>query len=126
MTIGDKIRTYRTMKGLSQENVAKLLGISLNSFSKIERGETDITVTRLQQIADVLQIRITDIVGLGENGLYYVSGNQNSTNNPFINSHSKDSMEFIVELEKLRTENQGLKNEITHLKEIINLLKATA
>lgn len=121
MTTGDKIRTYRTMKGLSQENVAKLLGISLNSYSKIERGETDITVTRLQQIADVLQIRITDIVGLGDNGFYYPNGNQNNTN-----SLSGEGIEFIVELEKLRTENQGLKNEITHLKEIINLLKATA
>ncbi len=120
MTIGDKIRTFRTMKGLSQENVSELLGISLTSFSKIERGETDISYTRLEQIANVLQIRVSDIVGLNENGFYYVNGNHNS---PFINNSSRDNIELLIELEKLRSENTGLKTETENLNEIINLLK---
>lgn len=123
MTIGDKIRTYRTMKGLSQENVAELLGISLNSFSKIERGETDVSFSRLEQVADVLQIRVNDIVGLNENGFYYMNGSHNGL---FINNSSKENLEIVIEVERLRAENQGMKNEVENLKEIIGLLKAKA
>lgn len=42
MTIGDKIRNMRTIKGYSQENMAEMLGISVTAYAKIERGETDI------------------------------------------------------------------------------------
>ncbi|MFN0203152.1 MAG: hypothetical protein ACKVTZ_16620, partial [Bacteroidia bacterium] len=64
--------------------------------------------------------RVNDIVGLNENGFYYVNGNHNS---PFINNSSKESIEMIIEVERLRAENQGMKNEVENLKEIINLLK---
>jgi transcriptional regulator with XRE-family HTH domain len=109
------------MKGLSQENVAELLGISLNSFSKIERGETDVSFSRLEQVADVLQIRVNDIVGLNENGFYYMNGSHNGL---FINNSSKENLEIVIEVERLRAENQGMKNEVENLKEIISLLKA--
>lgn len=38
MKIGEKIRIFRQQKGYSQENLAQMLDISLNAYSKIEAG----------------------------------------------------------------------------------------
>ena len=57
-TIGQKIEKIRKLKGFSQEYIANKLRISQNSFSKIERGETKITLKKLNEICKVLEIDI--------------------------------------------------------------------
>ncbi len=44
------------LKGLTQEAFAERLGLSQNSYSKIELGKTRLNLERLRQIADALQI----------------------------------------------------------------------
>jgi transcriptional regulator with XRE-family HTH domain len=56
----------RTVKGLSQEDMAEKLGISPNGYGKIERGETDIQWSRLEQIAEVLGITVKELLNLNE------------------------------------------------------------
>ena len=46
MTIGEKIRFMRLLKGLSQEDMAEKLEISLNAFGRIERNETDLNLSK--------------------------------------------------------------------------------
>jgi transcriptional regulator with XRE-family HTH domain len=55
-TIGNKIRIQRLMKNYSQEYMAFMLEISQPAYSKIERDETEITLRRLYDIAEVLQV----------------------------------------------------------------------
>ena len=73
MTLNDNIRAFRTMKGLTQENLADMLDISSTAYAKIERGETEMSYTRLEQIAKSLDVRITDLITFGENGFYYMN-----------------------------------------------------
>jgi len=54
--IGEEIRTQRQRKGISQEAMAFDLDISQAAYSKIEREETQLTITRLYDIADILKI----------------------------------------------------------------------
>ncbi|MBO0931206.1 helix-turn-helix domain-containing protein [Fibrella aquatilis] len=51
---GERIRLTRLQRGLSQENVADLLGLSTTAYGDIERGKTELTVSRLIQIAGLL------------------------------------------------------------------------
>ena len=51
MHVGEKIRKIRDLKGLSQENVADLLGLSLPAYADIERRKKDVTLSRLVTIA---------------------------------------------------------------------------
>ena len=53
-TLGRNIRLTRQSQGLTQENVAADLGCSLNTYTKIERGETNVPFSRLIQIAKYL------------------------------------------------------------------------
>ena len=52
----EKIRLQRLQQGLSQENMADLLNLSTTAYGDIERGKTDLTLSRLSQIAQVLGV----------------------------------------------------------------------
>jgi len=56
-TIGKKLRALRLSKGLTQEELAFRLGISLPAYSKIERGITDVNISRLEQISIELGVK---------------------------------------------------------------------
>ncbi len=51
--LGDRLRTLRKTKGYTQENVADMLQISSTAYAKIERGETDISLSRMAELAKV-------------------------------------------------------------------------
>ena len=55
-TVGNKIRIQRLIKNYIQEYMAFMLEISQPAYSKIERDETDISLKRLWEIADVLEV----------------------------------------------------------------------
>ncbi len=48
------VRKIRELKNLSQSYVADMLGISTRTYSKIETGETQLTLSRLKEICEVL------------------------------------------------------------------------
>ncbi|MEY4926915.1 MAG: hypothetical protein RI894_1351 [Bacteroidota bacterium] len=125
MTIGAKIRNMRTLKNYSQDNMAEMLGISLNAYSKIEREETNVQYARLEQIAEVLKVSILELLSFGEGGMVYINGNvsNGSAGTGTIINSTKEEVEILVELMRLRTENEGFKKEITHLNSIISLLQ---
>lgn len=58
MLFGKEIRIQRTIKGYSQEYMANRLGISQNAYSKIERDETKLTLERLYDITEILEISV--------------------------------------------------------------------
>jgi len=54
MKIGNNIKVIReNEKNLKQEDVAKSLGISLKAYSNIENNVSDITLTRLFELAEI-------------------------------------------------------------------------
>ncbi|WP_214073305.1 helix-turn-helix transcriptional regulator [Mucilaginibacter sp. dw_454] len=56
------IRKKREERNYTQEYLAYKLNISQNAYSKIELGYTKITVERLFQIAEVLEINAADLL----------------------------------------------------------------
>ena len=58
------IKKLRQQKGWSQEHLAELMGYSGRSMiSKIERGEIDLTQSRIKQFADIFNISPDDLMG---------------------------------------------------------------
>lgn len=56
--VGMKIRIERIKKGLSQEKLAELAKIGINSVGGIERGEQSPTVETVAAIASALEIEL--------------------------------------------------------------------
>lgn len=120
MKVQEKIRTLRTNKGWTQENMAEMLGLSINGYSNIERGETDLTLQRLEQIAKLFEMSYLDLLNNGEKQGFYFSGNHNNQNSC---NHIYTDKDLAQEVEKLRLQNQFLEKENANLQEIIRLLK---
>ena len=66
MEIGTKIRKLRELKGLSQENMAYELDMSIAGYGKIERNEVSVNYDKLLKISETLNVRIEDIIGFDE------------------------------------------------------------
>jgi len=62
MSLTEKIRMFRIMKGYSQEYMANELDISQNAYSRLEAGKTEITVRRVYQVASVLGISVYELL----------------------------------------------------------------
>jgi transcriptional regulator with XRE-family HTH domain len=58
---GKAVRELRKEKGLSQEAFADLAGIDRSYMGHIERGEKNVTLTKIYQLADALEMGIIDI-----------------------------------------------------------------
>ncbi|MCA4899317.1 MAG: helix-turn-helix transcriptional regulator [Cytophagales bacterium] len=61
---GDRIRVLRLLKNYTQENVAEELGISGSAYAKIERGESDISISRIEQIGKVYGLNASQLISM--------------------------------------------------------------
>ena len=61
--IGQQIRKSRKAHGLSQEQLAEMVGISVTHMSHIETGNTKLSLPVLVEIATALNVRTDDLLG---------------------------------------------------------------
>jgi transcriptional regulator with XRE-family HTH domain len=124
MAVHEKIRLLRQLKGWSQEEAASKLEMSPNGYGSIERGETDVNLSRLEQIAALFGIKLADLLELNEKNVFNLAGSNNDQSHWHIGSCSPEFMQLKVELEKLQLLVEQKDKEVAYLKEIIDLLKA--
>jgi transcriptional regulator with XRE-family HTH domain len=74
--VGERIRLYRSMVGMSQQKLAENLGVTFQQLQKYERGENRIGAGRLLTVATVLGIPITFL--LDEEGFSQRHGSEHS------------------------------------------------
>lgn len=56
MNVGAKIKKVRELRDYTQEYMAQALKISQSQYARIERDQAELNFSRLQQIAELLQI----------------------------------------------------------------------
>ncbi len=123
MPAHEKIRFLRQAKGWTQEEVADKLKMSQNAYGSIERGETDVNLSRLEQIAGLYGIHSSEL--LHEKAVFNQSGtkNKNTQNYHATGSQSLEYLQLKSELEKQQLLNNTKDREIELLKEVIALMK---
>ncbi len=78
LSVGEKIKKMRELRNFTQNYMAEQLKMGQAGYSKIEQGETDISYSRLEQIAKVLKTNVEDIINFDEKKIF---------NNYFDNVH---------------------------------------
>jgi transcriptional regulator with XRE-family HTH domain len=130
MKVHEKIRFMRQSKGWSQEQMADKLNLSVNGYANIERGETDVQISRLEKIAETFGMELLELFNFGERIVFYWAGDNN--NNHFCQNQSIDfqSIDFSNEKTELEHELKTARllleqkeKEIAYLKDIISLMK---
>lgn len=123
MQLHEKICLLRKVKGWSQEEMADKLQMSVHGYANIERGETDVQLSRLEQISQILGVELQNLFGMNDRVVFNLtntSRDQSSQNNfQFLMAQR----ELEHELEKARLIIEQQDKEIKYLKEIIELMK---
>ncbi|MES2571186.1 MAG: helix-turn-helix transcriptional regulator [Verrucomicrobiota bacterium] len=60
--MGRVLREQRENAQLTQERFAELVDLSKNYIGNIERGEYEISITKLHQIAEALKHKASDLI----------------------------------------------------------------
>ena len=95
--LGQRIRNYRTAKGLSQEKLADLSGCHPTYIGQIERGEKNATIESIEKISTALNVSLSKLfekLGTQEEG---------SRNIPlecyeFLSAKTKEEQEHIYRI----------------------------
>ena len=65
-----KIKQIRELKNLTQEYIADRLNLSIRAYSKIEAGETQLTINRLNEISEILEIDPIELLGFDHQQIF--------------------------------------------------------
>ena len=126
MDVHEKIKVMRLFKDLTQEEMAEQLGYSVQGYAKIERGETEPTLSKLEEIAKEFGVSLQDLLGLNENNVVHIAGNCQHIRHNYsqnLNLTLLTETECAHELEKTRLLLQERDKEIEHLKTENSLLR---
>lgn len=127
MSIGEKIREFRIRKGYSQEVMADILEMSSTGYAKIEQNKTpNLSLKRLNQIAEALETNIFELLSLGEKNTYYIhseTGGSAGFNYTINQNIPMEYQRVCVENDHLKEKITLLQEKISDLNEIIELSK---
>ena len=65
-----KIKQIRELKNVTQEYIATQLGLSIRAYSKIENGETQLTINRLNEISKALGVDPIEVLGFDDKQVF--------------------------------------------------------
>jgi transcriptional regulator with XRE-family HTH domain len=82
---GQQLQLLRLEKNLTQEQMSEKLNLSTSAYCKIEYGETDLTLTRLDKIAKVLDISALALFSHISKNMHSYSDNNNENENAVPN-----------------------------------------
>lgn len=126
MAVQDKIRSIREMYQLTQEDMAEKMGVSPSAYAKLERGETKLSFDKLEKIAEIFKMTVTDLTKHNGNIVFWI----NESGDYYTANHYTNTESLTIELEKMKLslefQNQIIAqkdSEIAALKEIIQLMK---
>ncbi|MBS9779212.1 MAG: helix-turn-helix transcriptional regulator [Moraxellaceae bacterium] len=132
MKANEKLKQLRELNNWSQEYVSEKINITPSSYAKIERGETGLTLERLQQFAEIYNVEVSEIVEPNKGSFYQVNENSscNIYNQSNINHTTKEveklqltiqhKDELLKQQEKMLADKE---REINMLNEFIQTLK---
>jgi len=139
--IGNKMKQLRVLKGWSRPQTATKLHMSANNYGCMERGEIDVPLTRLVDIAQTFEIPLSELLCSTEKNVfnftksqknqthrnqthhteYFIVGvNASASNDASLQSNLDKANLLLQEREK---EIEYLKKQVLQLEEINSLLK---
>ena len=129
MQIHEKLRVMRQCRGWTQEEIADKLGWAVNSYAKIERGETDVRLDKLKKLAKVMDVNVDDLINCSEKTVFNYAEKFNHGNNEHCmvvlsetqRAHELEKTQLL--LKERDKEIEHLKKQILQQEEIISLLK---
>lgn len=113
--IYDNIKKFRELRNITRESMAADLGMSLSGYSKLERGEVDITSSKIYKISAILNVSPEQLLNFDASQIFNVSNNEQVQG---LGAHA-DTMNFYGDDYKERYIKM-LEAEVERLKKLVN------
>lgn len=107
-TIGLRIKKIREDKRISQDYLAACLELSQSNYGRLEKDDNRLTITRLQKIAEILEVKVGHLIG--ESSEKSIHQNSNQTANAYNTETVINSDPELI---------KTLKDEISFLRNIL-------
>ncbi len=100
MEIGIKIKKVRELRNLTQEYMAQQLNVSQSTYSRLEKEDGDLTVSQLNRIAELLEIKVDDLINFNEKIVFnnYATANQGYIINQNLSNKERELYEKTIKL----------------------------
>lgn len=126
MSVHEKIRLVRQAKGFTQEEIAEKLGMSPNAYGDIERGDSDPKLSKLQKIAETLEMNLSELLDLTDRTVLNINFNKKDKGdnkyNVYMSSNSElEKQKLICEFKD--KELDMYKQKIADLTRLIDALE---
>jgi len=109
-----KIKQIRELKNFTQEHVAIQLGLTTRAYSKIEAGQTQLTINRLNEISAILGIDPLEVLAFDDKQIFNNCKQEENIDNIHINLPDK----LIQQYEKTI---QVLEDKISLLQRLLDM-----
>lgn len=75
--LGNKLRMLREVHNYTQEHIADVLEVSINTYSQMEKGQARFTIDRIQKLADLYKMDIGELLNTNEQNIIHSITNSN-------------------------------------------------
>lgn len=120
-TTQENIRHLREQYNFSQDDMAEKLGMSKNGYGKIERGQSDLNLSRLEQIAKIFNVDISEVVKNKE--MVLIGENRDVVQNNYGANTGEEIEKLNLIIQHQQEKIDDLKQLIAQKDEVITLLR---
>lgn len=113
--IGFKLRKQREYKGITQQQMADVLGMAVSNYNKLENNKIELSVARMFEITKILKLDICQLLEIESNQNFsqHINENKGIINGSYATNNFYGELDQIItkfqnELEKLKTINENL------------------
>jgi transcriptional regulator with XRE-family HTH domain len=99
-----KLKNLRELKNLTQEYMAQQLGLSTRAYSKIESGETQLTINRLNEISKILGVDPIEALGFDHQNIFNNCTQEGNIGINHINLPDKLIEQYEKRIQQLESE----------------------
>lgn len=71
----ENIKKFRELKNMTRDEIADKLEMSVSGYSKLERGEVDLTLSKLYRIAEILEVSVSQILNFDASQIFNINNN---------------------------------------------------
>lgn len=116
-SIGETIKNLRELKNYTQAYMADRLSMSVSGYGKIERNESELTINKLKQIAEILGVDYSKILDFDKSTVFNIYKNSYNTNLSGIVQNQQVNGDPTMNelLTKIITDNQDFKSYLIEL-----------
>ncbi len=119
-TVSDRLKKIRLEKNVSQDFLAKKLGITQKAYSKIENNETKLNVDVLQRVSEIMEVPIETFFNNSQQPILNDFSSRSGGDNVIYKNNATEKIEELYN-ELLKSKDEVIKSKVSEIEALKSL-----